>query len=224
MEAIHSIIERQDRKTLAISISRNGEVIVKAPFSMPLSEIKNFVNEKYNWIVSKLLSIKNNLSHNADIINYENFLFLGIKHKPYWAKVKYPVFDSENRFLIPQTLSDSDTLHSISKFYRKEAKRILSQRVKSISNVMNVRFKNFKISNAKSRWGSCSANGTVSFNWRLIMLQTKLIDYVIVHELAHLVYLDHSSSFWNYISSYIHNYDILRKDLKSFSFVLDLFR
>lgn len=221
---MQSIITRQDRKTLAISISRDGKVIVKAPFSMPLLEIQRFVNEKQAWIDAKLRAVKNSLNENSDIISYQNFLFLGTRHKPYWADIKQPIFDAENRFLIPKNLAETDALKAIARFYKQNAKRILSQRAKTIADTMEVKLGAVRLSNAKSRWGSCSSSGLISFNWRLIMLPTRLIDYVLVHELAHLMHMNHSDRFWAMVGRYIPDYNILRKDLKGYAFLLNLFR
>ena len=224
MDNIQSIVTRQDRKTLAISITRDGKVVVKAPFSIPLSEIKRFVDEKQGWIDAKLRSIHNVLEVNADLISYRNFLFLGTRYKPFWADVKEPTFDTANRFLIPSALAETDVLKAIAKFFRKEAKRILSQRVKIVADTMGLSVKSVKYSNAGGRWGSCSSSGVVSLNWRTIMLPTKLIDYVIVHELAHLVHMNHADRFWELVETYIPDCGILRKDLKNHAFVLNLLR
>ena len=221
----NSILERQNRRTLSISITRDGLVKIKAPISMPISEIKSFVHDKQGWIREKLLAISNIIDENKDITSYERFLFLGQKCTPYWADVNSFAFDIERKALIlPKKLSGKIVMPNICRFYRKKAKEILSQRVISICETMNVSPGRIRISNAKSRWGSCNSNKVVSLNWRLIMLPTKLIDYVIVHELAHLKHMDHSNRFWNEVETYVPDYGFLRKDLKKYSFVLDLFR
>ena len=146
----NSILERQDRRTLSIAITRDGLVKIKAPLSMPMSEIQHFVFDKQSWIKEKLASINNLIDENRDVISYSKFLFLGEKYLPYWASVKDFSFDSERRVvLIPKTLSEKAVLPNIYKFYRKQSKAILSQRAKSISDVMNLEYKKLRFSSAK---------------------------------------------------------------------------
>ena len=221
----NSILERQNRRTLSISITREGLVKIKAPISMPAHEIRNFVNEKQAWIKEKLLAISNINDENREIIAYEKFLFLGHKLSPYWANVRDFLFDIErNALIIPKRRAGGIILPYLCRAFKKKAKEILCERVISISGTMDCFANKIRISNAKSRWGSCSGSKVVSLNWRLIMLPTKIIDYVIVHELAHLKHMDHSNRFWAEVETYIPDYGFLRKDLKRYSFVLDLFR
>ena len=218
-----SVLERQDRRTLSISIGRDGVVKIKAPYSMPMHEIKKFVSDKQKWIIDKLRSINNMIENNKDLIEYNQFMFLGTKYKPYYADVSGIVLDTEaHSIFVPKSTAESAVVVSIAGFFKKKAKEILSQRVKSISDTMNVAPKRIRFTSTKSRWGSCSAASIVSFNWRLIMLPTKIIDYVIVHELSHIKHMDHSNRFWSEVSVYIPDYGILRKDLKRYSFVLNL--
>lgn len=224
MENYQPILTRENRKTLAISISRNGEVVVKAPLSMPSAEINRFLREKQNWVDKKLGLIYNVLDKNADIISYKKFLFFGVRYTPYWAEVKNFVFDNECRALVPKSLDRREILDKLKQFYRKEAKRILTERVKIVSNYVGSEPRSIKFSDAKNRWGSCSANRVISLNWRLVLLPTRIVDYVIVHELSHIEHMDHSERFWKSVSNVIPDFGILRKDLRGFSFLLNLFR
>ena len=84
-------------------------------------------------------------------------------------------------------------------WYRQEAWDHLKARVADYGNVMGVKPSQLKLSNAKKRWGSCSGKRSINLNWRLIMLEDQLIDYVVVHELAHLIELNHSLGFWGVV-------------------------
>lgn len=219
-----SILERQNRKTLSIAISRNGQVIIKAPLSMPIGEIQRFVASKQQWIESKLLATQNILNQNADLTSYKKFLFLGSRVTPYFADVRTCAIDDSMRLLVPKSTREPEVLATICRFYKKEAKRILCERVKTICETMGTKPKAIRFTNAKSRWGSCSSGGVIALNYRIIMLPPSLIDYVIVHELCHLYEMNHSARFWNGVGRYLPNYSILRKDLKNYSFVLNLLR
>ena len=89
---------------------------------------------------------------------------------------------------------------------------------------MQLDYNSFKISNTKNRWGSCDTNGNIKINFRLIMLPHKIIDYVLIHELSHLVEFNHSKKFYKVIESVMPNYEEVRKSLKLYSDILLLFR
>ena len=81
-----------------------------------------------------------------------------------------------------------------------------------------------KLANAKKRWGSCDSAGNILFNWRILMLPPVLIDYIIIHEFAHLVEMNHSSNFWEIVASIMPNWKENRELLKKSNFILTLFR
>ncbi len=102
-------------------------------------------------------------------------------------------------------------------WYRQEAMDHLKLRVSEFGNVMGVSPRRLKLSNAMKRWGSCSERGNVNLNWRLIMLNDRLIDYVVVHELSHLIELNHSRRFWNVLAGVLPDCQELRRNLKAYS-------
>ena len=87
---------------------------------------------------------------------------------------------------------------------------------------MNVRYNSVKIKNYKSRWGSCSSKGDISFNWKIIFAPENIIEYLVVHELSHLIYFNHSKLFWNKVEEFQYNYKENRKWLKENGYKLDL--
>ena len=99
-------------------------------------------------------------------------------------------------------------------WYRQEAWDHLKKRVDEFGNLMGVKPKQLKLSNAKKRWGSCSGKQSINLNWRLIMIDDSLIDYVVVHELAHLIELNHSVDFWRVVEGVIPNHRELRRRLR----------
>ena len=102
-------------------------------------------------------------------------------------------------------------------WYRQEAWDYLKSRVLELGKIMGVQPRQLKLSNARKRWGSCSGKQSVNLNWRLIMLDADLIDYVIVHELAHLIELNHSPAFWKVVASVLPEHRDLRRQLKESS-------
>lgn len=99
-------------------------------------------------------------------------------------------------------------------WYRQEAWDHLKKRVDEYGNLMGVKPRQLKLSNAKKRWGSCSGKQSINLNWRLIMIEDSLIDYVVVHELAHLVELNHSADFWRVVGGVFPDHRELRRRLR----------
>ena len=86
---------------------------------------------------------------------------------------------------------------------------------------MNLKVKEIKVRSYKNRWGSCSSNGNISYNWKLIMAPEKIIDYVIIHELCHLIHFNHSRDYWGEVSKKLPNYRESKEWLKSNQYLFD---
>lgn len=102
----------------------------------------------------------------------------------------------------------------LEKWYRKEAFAIISRKAEEFAGLLSADFKMIRIKDQKSRWGSCSSKGNLNFNWRIIMAPEVVCDYVIIHELCHLVFMDHSAHFWNLVESICPDYRQCKKWLK----------
>ncbi len=97
---------------------------------------------------------------------------------------------------------------------KEKALLLIKEKIIKFNKIYKVRINNIKIKNQKTRWGSCSKRGNLNFNYRIINLPEKLIDYIIVHELCHLKELNHSINFWQLVSNTLPNYVELKKDLR----------
>ncbi|MGN1266774.1 MAG: M48 family metallopeptidase [Dorea sp.] len=96
------------------------------------------------------------------------------------------------------------------------AKKIIPERVAFYARIMNVTYGRITIREQKTRWGSCNAAGNLNFNWKLILMPGEVMDYVVVHELAHRKEMNHSKAFWKIVESVLPDYKERRKQLKSF--------
>ena len=120
-----------------------------------------------------------------------------------------------NRELWVFVAGDNDHIEqAVSEWYRQQAEQLFIRRVAHFSPLLNVVPREVKLSEAKTQWGSCTAHGSVRLNVQLIQLPERLIDYVVVHELAHLRELNHSASFWRVVESACPDYVRLRAELK----------
>jgi predicted metal-dependent hydrolase len=106
----------------------------------------------------------------------------------------------------PSSLSQSATRSLVEAWYRREARRRLPARLIQFAEHVGLRPNRVSIRAQRTRWGSCSSQGTICLNWRLLLLPSELSDYILVHELCHLRHLDHSRRFWRLVGSIIPDY------------------
>ncbi len=183
-------------------------IIVKTP-KVSDTFIQNMLLEKESWIRNQLLKIEK--SRQKPIKIEDEVLLFGEVYS----------IDSFEVKTLRDKLSNIDTEDSLrvlkcyDNFYKNIAKEYLSKVIFDYSVVMNLEYKELKFRKMRSRWGSCSSNKTITLNSELIKVKKELIDYVVVHELAHLVHMNHSPMFHNLVDIYIPNSKLKRKELKS---------
>ena len=216
-------IERSNRKTLSLTIMKDGAVCVKAPINMRDDLINKFVAEKQDWIKSKLSFINQNRDKFADIISYDKFLIYGNKYSLKYSCGKKIQTSNNFEILVPQKYSNDKLLKSLKVWYKKAAKEILTNRLKFIASKIKLYPKEVKIGDSKGRWGSCNSNDTIILNFRVIMLPPAIIDYVLVHELCHLKEMNHSKRFWDLVGSILPTYEKAKKSIKEYGFLLSLY-
>jgi len=208
-------LTRSKRKTLAIYI-RNGGVDVRAPLRMPMREIDRFVVSKEKWIRDNLASKNEQAEKRSSFtLDYGDMILYRGKLCPIAQKAgNRAVFDHET-FYLPQGLPVDEIKASCIRLYRVLAKRVIAERVQNYADKLSVKPATVKINSAKTRWGSCSAKKSLNFSWRLIMADDDVIDYVVVHELAHIIELNHSKRFWTIVQSILPDYKERQKRLKA---------
>ncbi len=223
---------RSNRKSIAISFDRGGNfkeknippsLVVKAPYWVSLAEIEAFVSSKQEWIQAtakrlqreqeKALSQRLKLE-TGDTLDYlgEKRVLTVIREERSRAKVKCVM---ERLLLwVPYEADYEYKRAQLEKWYRKQALLVFSRKAEEYAEVLGVHFAQIHIKDQKSRWGSCSGRGNLNFNWRLIMAPEPVCDYVIIHELCHLRFMDHSADFWQLVESLCPHYKQYRNWLK----------
>ncbi len=102
----------------------------------------------------------------------------------------------------------------LEKWYRREAAAVFEEKAEEFAKRLHVSFEDIRIKDQKSRWGSCSSKRNMNFNWRLLMAPEPVCDYVIIHELCHLIHMNHSADFWNLVESICPDYRQYKKWLR----------
>jgi len=128
--------------------------------------------------------------------------------KSQWIFDKLDYFRSLNKSLIIKN-TEADYLK-----YKQQAQLLAEQKVSEFNKIYGCNFNKINIKNQKTRWGSCSKKGNLNFNYKIALLPSKIVDYIIVHELCHLREFNHSQKFWNLIARAIPDYLEIRSELK----------
>ncbi|MBE0668988.1 MAG: M48 family metallopeptidase [Anaerolineales bacterium] len=205
---------RSKRQTISLIVERDGSLTVRAPKRAAVAEILSFLQEKSGWIHrarEKILSIVE--IPKKEFKSGEVFLFLGKEYRLSLVTPQRPALKFDNGFTLGST-AQARGEKVFSQWYKKQAYAVISERVELFSSQYGFTPKRVKISSAKTRWGSCSPDGTLNFTWRLVMAPLEVIDYVIVHELCHLRVKDHSSRFWREVEKIMPEYRERRKWLR----------
>jgi len=115
---------------------------------------------------------------------------------------------------IKQQLQNSSPRREPTAAERKQARQVIESKLQEWGEMMGLQWGSIRIGNQKTRWGSCSSTGTLSFNWQLILIPDEIVDYIVVHELAHIAHPNHSPAFWKLVERHIADYKLRRRKLK----------
>ena len=213
------IIKRTNRKKTVSFRIKNQEVIISVPKFLSDNEIYNLVEIKIKWIKNKLALEKlNNVSIKRKYENGDIFLYLGSE---YSLKIKKSHRDNiyiKDKNLIVEAknvLSTNNIKNNIKNWYISESKKYLTKTNSYYEILIGVKSNKLLFGQYKSKWGSCNSKKTISYDWRIIMAPFEVIHYLIIHELCHIKYPNHSINFWKYVEKYMINYKIQKKWLKN---------
>jgi predicted metal-dependent hydrolase len=214
---------RSRRKTISLTITRDAKLVVRAPLRTSLKEIERLVRTKESWITEKKKQAQERLSNLVAFkVKPEGcLLFMGNPLKVIYCDSVSKVTRTLDGLLIPINQRDN-ARNLIEKWYKQQAKAILAQRICQISEQAGIPFKDVRITSARRRWGSCNSINRIQLTWRLIMAESRAIDYVIVHELCHVIHKNHSPMFWRKVEEIMPDYKMHRDWLKKHAYILDI--
>jgi len=219
-------LKRRRCKAISIKIDCDG-LTVSAPMRETMSLIETVLQGKANWVIKKLDEWENKES--ISLIWEESAIFplLGepwrlaitpagaMKMTP--VKIKTIAEKNQLELPLPSTVASQEIEKIVMEWYYRQAYICFSKRIEFFSNKLGVPCPQLQLSHAKTQWGSCNVRGVVRLNWRLIHLSISLVDYVIAHELSHLIEMNHSLAFWKTVESICPDYLTIRNELKGIS-------
>ena len=221
-------VVRTDRKRSA-SIRLLGDLVkVSVPMTLSDSRIRDLVIKRTPWIKNRLREQSDRpIPAAREYVSGETVTYLGKNYR-----LKVLIGDQPSiklrRGYVEATVTETDidpknTIRSLlGHWYRSLAEKRLGEKTERLAEVIGVNPASVSVKNYKSRWGSCSPKGDISYNWRIILAPHSIVDYVVVHELCHMLEHNHSSKYWKHVERYVPNWRECREWLKHNELAKDL--
>jgi predicted metal-dependent hydrolase len=215
---------RSKRRTLHLEVGTDAKLTVRAPLRCSNRLIQKFIECNEDWIIRNQKYAQEHckpFSHKR-YTEGEEFLYMGKAYKLITSKAVGDTFafNGEN-FVIGESQFEN-TRELFLRWYKREALKIIAQRVEFYSSISGIKYQKIGITNAHHRWGSCSARGNLNFSWHLIMAPLEIVDYLVIHELTHIKTRNHSKSFWQKVKDYVPDYKRYHTWLKENQSLLSL--
>lgn len=215
---------RSNRKTVCITVEKNGKITVKAPYFASKSEIDEFVLKKRAWIIKALQREAEKIKP-PEFCNGAEYFIAGRRYRlVFYDGARIRADDS--CIYITEKLSERVGNGGCPPAFITLVKKLflpfVTERTRAFSASTGLHFKSVALSSARTRWGSCSGENAIRYSVYLAFLPVELIDYVILHELCHVRHKNHSRGFWSLVNSFMPDYSIRRSRLHDYSLFLDL--
>lgn len=206
------------RSTLEISVEPPDLVHVVAPEGASDEVILNKVRSRAHWIIQRLFELRDMafVPIKREMVSGESFLYLG-RNYSMQVTVKTdagpPTVGLINgKFQVTvATRDETIILRALEEWYKQKALEKISERIKLYESKLLVKPKKIRVKDQQKRWASCTSNGELLFNWKCVMAPSPVLDYIVVHEMAHLIEHSHSQKFWDIVASILPDY-ISRKE------------
>ena len=224
MDIAYSVKRSSRRKKVTITVERDREVVVHAPDHATDEAIARIVESKRHWINNKIRHSQKYTKRphppGKELVNGESALYLGQSYRIEVVDMQTETIRFDERFLIPAS-STRQRKGAMRDWYIARAKERIVPRVVRQARELGVSFAQVRIVDNRYRWGSCTVRDNINLNWRLIKAPIFVIDYVIAHELAHLLEPNHTPRFWNIVKTQVPNMDRARDWLREHGQILE---
>jgi predicted metal-dependent hydrolase len=210
------------RKTVAMSVERDASVVVRAPEGMPREKIRRLIETKRFWLYQKINHDQKYPARQTrkEFVSGETILYLGRNYRLEVTDKDIAGVGFQGRFEISRA-NQSRAAELFKMWYVQQAEVKIPQRAKYFADALGVSFNRVFISDLRVRWGSCTPKSNINFNWRLMKAPQTVIDYVIVHQLAHLIEPNHTPRFWNIVSIQVPRFDWAKRWLREHGELLE---
>lgn len=223
-------VEFRNRKTMSISVEPPSNIIVVAPVDTSEEEIKEAVKSKGAWIVQKLFEFRNIESKrvNREFVDGESFMYLGRNYslqihvdETLQNNSSVKLFRGKFHVYVKEK-NDELIKNAIEAWYRIKTEEQVKKRIKYYQKFFSKKPTDIKVKEQKKRWASCTSNNELLFNWRCVMAKSTALDYIVVHEMCHMYYMNHSQEFWDLITSVMADYEVRKEWLRDYGIRMNL--
>ena len=217
-------VRHSKRKTASIYIERDSSITVIVPLGTSEKEVQNLLstNEYKIHKYQAKRALLNERAIKRELVNGQSFLYLGRNYYLQYSDHMDGIKFKGRHFYVPIT-SEARLRSMFKEFYRQRGKIFIEPRVYNFAKIMGLKVETVSIIDLKNRWASCSVmRPKVNFNWKIMMAPVSVINYLIVHELAHFKYKRHCKDFWNEVDKIIPNYQAQVQWLKDYGAGLDI--
>jgi predicted metal-dependent hydrolase len=214
-------LRRAKRRTIGFQIDDAG-LTISAPRRVTLREIEAAIVEKQRWILAKTVEWRAWRDRQGVppvvLADGGQLPLLGgsvtIRLRPEGGTTRLHAESAELALALPSHAAESQIRDALAAWLQAEARRIFEARLQRFDVHRDARFKGWALSSARSQWGSCTHDGRIRLNWRLIHFSLPVIDYVIAHELAHMQELNHSARFWRTVGQLLPGFEAARDAIR----------
>jgi len=224
-------LSRGRRKTIGMSVGPDG-LDVRAPRWASIGSVETVLLEKADWILRKLQEMQERHKHmQSTVIQWRDGALIPFMGEPIKLKLdaSHLFKDAGGRLeqttneieqirllkiSVAQNASEPQIRDAVQAWLMQQAKQLFIERLDHFAPLLGVQWRKLSLSNASTRWGSATSDGSIRLNWRLVHFKLEVIDYVVVHELSHLRVMDHSPMFWETVRHVVPDYAQRRAQLK----------
>lgn len=210
-------LRRARRRSIGFQIDDAG-LTISAPRWVTLREIEAAIAEKHRWIVRKRREWNEWRQRNClPVVRFRHgamLPYLGDRLQLVLGGAVTARSAAELQVALPRDATESQVRDAVQSWLQAEARRVLGERIARFADRVSPRYAGWSLSSARSQWGSCTHDGRVRLNWRLIHFALPVIDYVVAHELAHLEHMNHSARFWNAVAQLLPGFEPARDAIR----------
>ncbi|MBF0341918.1 MAG: M48 family metallopeptidase [Magnetococcales bacterium] len=210
----YALLRHPLRKRLTLRVTPSGTIEARAPERMRQTTVEKFIRQQADWLLATrqtTLTRSPTMHDGALLPLLDEQLTLRVLPDGL-SRIRR----NHQELLAPTPLVPGGLEAALERWYRLQARGHLTDRLHHWSRLMQTPALKLTIRGQASRWGSCSSRGAISLNWQLMLLPARVVDYVIVHELCHLLEMNHSPAFWSHVANVLPEYASLRGELKAF--------
>ncbi|MEH7416159.1 SprT family zinc-dependent metalloprotease [Neobacillus drentensis] len=206
-------IRYKNRTSIGMTIDSYGNVEVQAPKGTPDDRVLQTIEQNWDLIQQKLNEMKDRQQGPQKKVyeHGESFLYLGNTYPIQIYENKnieqdYVEFDGESLQIYVKQLDDASIKQALKRFYYQQCKAIVEKSISSYQSYFKTKPRSIRITDSKTTWGTCDSRQQLTFNWRLAMAPREVVEYVVIHEMCHMVHLNHDRSFWRLVGKIMPNY------------------